>query len=256
MFIRILLVLSFCISGLLKAQNSLVLLTESGEKFWLYLNDQKINDSAQSIVKATKIWDDTCRLKVVYADKKLADFSATAYFLNHGRNCKDLEFTYTVEKIKDKYALTFVSTNLINTDSTSTHKQLSARVTNFAVSQKKEQDAANKLAENYPPPALCTKTISDSLLQIEIKKLKDDHIERYRIKDAKWLISKTCLSIAQTEKILSVFDYDDAKLILAEFGYDYVVDKENFMALEKSLRHKYEIEELKKFYIDKTTKQN
>jgi hypothetical protein len=254
MFIRILLVLTFCLSGLLKAQNNLILLTESGEKFWLYVNEQKINDSAQSIVKATKIWDDTCRVKVVYADKNLIDFSANAYFLQYGRSCKNLEFTYSVEKIKGKYTLTFVSTNFIAADST--QKQLAARVKEFALSHKKEQDAKNKLAENYPPPAPCTKTISDSLLQVEINILKDVHIERYRIKDAKWLISNNCLSIVQTEKVLATFDYDDAKLILAKFGYDYIVDKENFLKLVNSLLHKTEKEELKTFYTNKTTKQN
>ena len=254
MFIRILLVLPFCLSGLLKAQNNLILLAESGEKFWLYLNEQKINDSAQSIVKATKILDDTCRVKVVYADKNLTDFSAKAYFLQHGRSCKNLEFTYSVEKIKGKNVLTFVSTNIIAADSA--HKQLSARVKDFASSLKKEQDAKNKLAEIYPPPAPCAKTISDSLLQTEIKKLKDVHIERYRIKDAKWLISNNCLSVVQTEKILATFDYDDAKLTLAEFGYDYITDKENFLSLINSLIHKTEKEQLKAFYTNKTTKQN
>jgi len=256
MFIRILLVLSFCVSGLLKAQNNLVLLTESGEKFWLYLNDQKINDSAQSIVKVSKIWDDTCRLKVVYTDKKLSDFSATAYFLNHGRSCKDLEFTYAVEKIKDKYALTFISTNLITIDSTSTHKQLSARVKDFAISLKKEQDSKNKLAGNYPPPTPCTKAMSDSLLESYVKSLKVNHIETNRIKDGKWLISNNCFSVVQFEKILAAFDYDDSKLKLATFGYGYIIDKENFLNLVNSFYHKTEKEELKKFYNNKTTKQN
>ena len=256
MFIRILLVLPFCVSSLLKAQNNLILLTERGDLFWLYVNEQKINDSAQSIVKATKIWDDTCSIKVVYADKNLSDFSAKAQFLQHGRSCKDLEFTYSVEKVKGKNELTFISTNLINTDSTISHKQLAARVQDFAISQKKEQDAKNKLAENYPPPALCAKIVSDSLLQTEIKKLKDNHIESFRTKDAKWLISNSCLNVMQMEKILAAFDYDDAKLKLSTFGYDYIIDKENFLNLINSFYHKTEKEELKKFYNQKTIKQN
>lgn len=256
MFIRILLVLSFCVSGLLKAQNNLILLTESGEKFWLYLNDQKINDSAQSIVKANKIWDDTCTIKVVYADKNLIDFSARAYFLQHGRSCKNLEFTYSVEKVKGKYTLKYVSTNSIVADSIFTPKQVAARVRDFAISQKKELDAKNKFAENYPPPVPCTKTISDSLLQTEIKKLKDNHIESYRTKDAKWLISNNCFSVMQTEKIFAAFDYDESKLKLAKFGYDYIVDKENFLNLVNSIYHKTEKEELKTFYSSKTQKQN
>jgi hypothetical protein len=254
MFIRILLVLAFCLSGLLKAQNNLILLSENAAPFWLYINEQKINDSAQSIVKATKIWDDTCRVKVIYADKNLTDFSARAYFLQNGRSCKNLEFTYSVEKVKGKNVLKFISTNLILADSTNTTKQLAARVKDFAISQQKEQNAKNKLAGNYPPPTPCTKNMNDSLLEKEIKTLKDNHIERYRIKDAQWLISNNCLSVVQTEKILSAFDYDDAKLTVAEFAYDYITDKENFMNLLTSFRNKTEKEQLKTFYSTKTTK--
>jgi|GEM_PF-1527844 len=256
MFIRILLVIAFCVSGLLKAQNNLILLTETGDLFWLYVNEQKINDSAQSIVEATKIWDDSCNLKVIYADKKLPNFTATACFLQNNKSCKNLEFTYSVEKIKGKSTLTFISTNVIATDSTNLLKQVSARVKDFAILLKKEQDAKNKLAENYPPPTPCTKNISDSLLDVEITQVKCNHIERYRIKDAKWLISNSCLSVIQIEKILTAFDYDDSKLPLAEFGYDYISDKENFMNLLKSFGHKTEKEQLKTFYSDKTTKKN
>jgi hypothetical protein len=257
MFIRILLVLLFYISGLLKAQNNLILLTESGENFWLYVNDQKINDSAQSIVKATKIWDDTCRLKIVYADKKLNDFSARAYFLQNGRSCKNLEFTYSVEKIKGKYTLKYVSTNLITTDSVLTPKQVATRVKDFAILQKKEQDAKNKATEKYPPPsALCAKAMSDSLLEASINSLKINHIETSRVKDAKWLISNNCLSVAQVEKILNAFDYDDSKLKLATFGYDYIIDKENFLNLANTFYHKSEKERLKEFYNTKTQKTN
>lgn len=256
MLVRILLVISFCVSGLLKAQNNLVLLTESGEKFWLYINGQKINDSAQSIVKTTKILDDTCRLNLVYTNKNLSDFNAKAYFLQNGRSCKNLEFTYSVEKIKGKYTLSYVSTNVITTDSVLTTKQVAARVKNFAIEVKREQDAGNRKAENYPAPNTCTQPINDSLLQTEIKKLVDNHIELNRMKDGKWLISNSCLMVTQAGKILTAFEYDESRLKLAKFGFDYIIDKENFLNLLPLFRHKFEIEELKKFYTDKTTKQN
>jgi len=86
--------------------------------------------------------------------------------------------------------------------------------------------------------------------------LKTNHIETNRVKDAKWLISNNCFSVAQFEKILAAFDYDDSKFKLATFGYDYIINKENFLNLMPSFYHKTEKEELKKFYNEKTTKQN
>ena len=254
MFARIFLVISFCTTGVLNAQNNLIILNENGEQFHLYVNDHKINDSAQSIVKAVKIIKDTCNIKVVYTDKKLADFNAKAYLLQYGNSCKNLEFTYTIETIKGKPTLKFISTNLISEDTTSKQKHASIRVSDFFTSHQKEKDDKNRLTENYPAPEKCLLTIGDSLLERQIKILQNNHIELNRAKDAKWFISNNCLNVSQAEKIFTLFDYEDSKLKLAEFGYDYFIDKENFMNILNSLKYKTEKEELKKFYSKKTTK--
>jgi hypothetical protein len=254
MLARIFLVISFCVTGLLNAQNNLIILNEKGAQFYLYLNEQKINDSAQSIVKASKIWDDTCTIKVVYLDKQKTDFSSKTYFLQNGKSCKNLEFTYAIETVKGKPILKFISTNVISEDTTTKQKQASVRVSDFFTSHQKEKDDKNRLIGNYPPPTPCTKAVGDSLLEGQIKIFKNNHIELNRIKDAKWFISNTCLNVSQIEKIFTVFDYEDSKLQLAKFGYDYFIDKENLLNILNLLKYKTEKEELKKFYLAKTTK--
>jgi len=253
MFARIFLVISFCITGLLKAQNNLIILSENGEPFYLYVNEHKINDSAQSIVKASKISKDTCHVKVAYADKKLTDFNATAYLFQYGNSCKNLEFTYTVQTVKGKTNLKFISTNLISEDTSGKQKHAAARVSDFLTLQQKEKDDKNRLLENYPPPAPCLKAIGDSLLEKQLKYLQDNHIELNRVKDAKWFISNHCMSVDQLIRVLGFFDYEDSKVKLAEFGYDYVTDKEAFLNTLNACKYKTEKEELKKFYAKKTT---
>lgn len=256
MFARIFLVLFIFTSGFLSAQNNLIVVNENGDPFILYINEQKLNDSPQSIVKTTKIIHDTCRLKITYLAKNLHDLNQTVYLLENGKSCKNLEFTYSIENSKGKSTLKYISTNVLSTDTSNRQTQASERVRNFFLSQQKEKDDKNRLAENYPPPTPCTKAISDSLLTIQIKYLKDNHIELNRTKDAKWLISNNCLSIYQAQKVLAVFDYEDSKLQLAKFGYEYLIDKDNFLNFLKSLNYKTEKEELRKFYANKTTKQN
>jgi hypothetical protein len=254
MFARIFLVVSFCIPSLLNAQNNLILISENGNPFYLYVNDQKINDSAQSIVKAFKITKDTCTVKMVYADKNKQGFSGKAYLLQSGLSCKNLEFTYALETIKGKNKLKFISTNVISEDTTGKQKQAGVRVRDFFILQQKEKDDKNRLIENYPLPAQCNAVVGDSVLNRQMKYLQDNHIELNRIKDAKWFISNNCLSIFQAGKILGLFDYEDSKAKLAEFGYDYFTDKENFLNLLTAVKYKTEKEELKKFYTEKTKK--
>src|ERR1035437_768147 len=62
------------ISSFSTAQNNLIILDETGQTFFLFVNDKQINDSAQSEVQATKIYDDTCSIKVLFHDKTVPAF--------------------------------------------------------------------------------------------------------------------------------------------------------------------------------------
>ncbi len=253
MFIRIIIIyLGLC--GLLKAQNNLIIVDGNGGQFWLFIDGHKINDSPQSIVKATHLLKDTIPLKITFFDKKINDITAGIYFLQKGKSCHNLEFTYAIEPLKDKNELKFISTNLLLTDTILQQKHASEKVRNFLALQQKEKENKNRLTEKYPAPEKCLFIIGDSLLERQIKYLQNNHIELNRVKDAKWFISNNCLNVSQTEKILSVFDYEDSKEKLAEFGYDYLIDKENLLNLLTSLKYKTEKEELKKFYAKKTIK--
>ncbi len=248
---RILLVLSFCLVGILKAQNNLTIVSENGEPFWLYLNEHKLNDSAQVIVTATEVKIDTCTIRVTYTNSKISNITAKVYLLQRGRSCKNLSFMYTIVTEKGKPILKYISTSDIITDSTEVKKSPSEYINSVFISVKKQEDDKNRLEENYPSPTLCAKIINDSLLEKQIASLKDNHIELNRVKDAKWFISNTCLSVVQTQKILTAFDYEDSKLDLAEFAYNYLYDKDNFMRFLKSLKHKTDLSKLEKFYDNK-----
>ncbi|MEO8761900.1 MAG: DUF4476 domain-containing protein [Bacteroidia bacterium] len=229
----------------------MIIISENGDQFYLYVNDHKINDSAQSIVKAVKVLNDTSTVKIVFIDKKLSDFNAKIYLLQYGSSCRNLEFTYAIEMVKGKNTLRFISTNVILADTLNKQKQASARVRDFLIYSQKEKDDKNRLIENYPAPEKCLFIIGDSLLERELKILQNNHIELNRVKDAKWFISNNCLNVSQTEKIVAVFDYEGSKEKLAEFGYDYLIDKENLLNLLPILKYKTEKEELKKFYSKK-----
>ena len=254
MFIRILLVFGFCIGGVLEAQNNLVILSEKGDAFWLYVNELKINDSVQSIVKATAIYEDTCHVKVVYVDKKLSDFNGRVYLLQNGKSCKNIDFTYSVETVKKKKELRFISTNYTVSDISSPVEKPGEHIKKTLTLLQKQKDDSNRLAERYPTPVPCKNKTQDTLVTLQIKILKDNHIAFNRVKDAKWFISHACLSVSQAQKLLAVFDREDDKLEVAEFAYTYLYDSDNFIQLKQAFERSYQQEELNTFYQKKTSK--
>ncbi len=253
MSVRILIVLIFCLTGILKAQNNLTIVGENGEPFWLYLNEHKVNDSAQAIVTAKEVSRDTCNVRVTYQNPKVSTVSAKVYLLQRGKTCKNLVFTYAIGIVKGKTTLKYISTDYLATDISISKEKPSEHIKEVFASVKKQEDTKNRLAENYPAPVSCNKTISDSLLERQVTLLKENHIELNRIKDAKWFISNNCISVTQTQKVLTAFEYEDSKLQLAEFAYNYLYDKDTFMQFLTSLKYKTQKEELETFYNKKTT---
>lgn len=249
MLIRNFFIILFCTASILKAQNKLIIISENGEPFWLYINQEKVNDSALVIAKSGKVVEDSCSVIIKFTDKKIAEVNSSVVLLQNGKKCENLEFTYAIETTKKGRELKFISI-----DSANKSTQASNHVKDFLLNFREEQNVKNKLTENYPAPITCTKTISDSLLERQIKTLQNNHIELNRVKDAKWFISNNCLSISQLEKVFTAFDYDDSKVQLAKFGYDYFIDKENFLNILTSIKYKSEKEELKTFYTEKTKK--
>jgi predicted HAD superfamily Cof-like phosphohydrolase len=236
------------VASCITAQNTLIVLTEKGSLFTLYVNDKQVNDSAQSVVEAGPLYDDSCGLKMIFADKNLSTFGTTVFLTVGGKTVKNCEFTYSLAEINGKRHFKFVSVIHVGSDSVKKTSTPEARIKKAFDDVRKAELEKNRLAENYPPPANCPQTISDSLLSLSTKKLRDNHIEINRLKDAKWFISNNCISTKQMIKMMDAFDRQDKKLEIAEFSFPYLQDHRNFLEAKEALKFPSDQEQLEKFY--------
>lgn len=239
---------SLFLSFLSTAQNNLIVLDENGQKFFLFIEGKQVNDSAQTEVKAPRIYEDTFSIKAVFQDKKIPDFTGKIYMLVSGKPTAKKEFTYSIARQKDKNKINFISVNDILSDTSTKPQSVETKIMSIFTSEelkKAENDRAN---ERYPAPEPCKKTINDSLLQVNLKRMRDNHIEINRIKDAKWLMSHQCINAQQLVKLLKAFDYVNSKVELAEFAFDYMEDHRNFLTVVESIDSPIHKAELKKFY--------
>ncbi len=236
------------ITAFVTAQNNLIVLSENGQKFLLFVDDKQINDSAQANVKVRKIYDDTCRIKVVFLDKSISDFSAKVFLIQNGKPISKRDFTYSISDKNGKRQLSFISVNDTHSDTTVKAQSPETKINSIFIALHKQKNEQDKLNEIYPPPSVCIKAISDSLLKINLQLLKDNHTELNRMKDAKWFVSHNCINALQLKMLLSVFDYRLSKVKIAEFSYDYIEDHRNFLQVIDAVEFITEKQELKKFY--------
>lgn len=248
MRLKCLLICLFVFSFLAKAQNNLIILDENGQKFFLFIDDKHINDSAQAEVKATKLYDDTCGIKAVFYDKTIPEFTAKVFLVENGKSVSKRDFTYSISRQKGKARLNFVSVNFTLSDTSTKTPSPETRINSIFIAEAQKKEEYERLNEIYPAPEPCKKAITDSLLQKKLQVLRDNHIEINRMKDAKWFVSHNCINVIQLKQLMSVFDYRLSKVRIAEFAYDYMEDHRNFLQVLDAVEFSTEKADLKTFY--------
>jgi len=246
--LRLAVVFFIFISSLSTAQNNLIILDENGQEFFLFIDGKQINDSVQAEVQATNIYDDTCNVKILFHDTTIPSFSAKVFLELNAKSVSKRDFTYSISHEKGKEKLNFISVNYSQSDTTAKAQSPEAKIKSIFIAQAKQKEEQDRLNEIYPSPSPCIKIISDSLLQKNLKLLRDNHVDLIRMKDAKWFVSHNCINTVQLKKLISVFDYRNSKVKIAEFAYDYIEDHRNFLKVVDAMEFNSEKEELKKFY--------
>lgn len=90
------------------SQGSIVtVFSEKGDKFWLILNGQKINQSPETRVTAEKLAEVSYRVKIIFENPKISDIESTIYTKDADGNFS--KATYAIKEKKGKYKLSLVS---------------------------------------------------------------------------------------------------------------------------------------------------
>jgi len=87
------------------SQNNLVVFTDDGEEFILFVNSVQLNEMPMANVKAENLTGDGVRIKLAFNNKSIPELSKSVYFENQGR-----EYTFVVKKNnKDKYVMRYMT---------------------------------------------------------------------------------------------------------------------------------------------------
>ena len=89
----------FTILGI-KAQNNLVVFSENGEKFFLFVNGVKQNIEAETNVKVVDLIQPNYKTKIVFEDKAKGVVDQNVYFMQGGEPVTKYEFVFSVSVSK------------------------------------------------------------------------------------------------------------------------------------------------------------
>ncbi|KAA9340669.1 DUF4476 domain-containing protein [Adhaeribacter soli] len=98
-----------------------------------------------------------------------------------------------------------------------------------------------------PTPAGCSKPMADATFQTQLASIKKQNFSDTKMKVAKTMISKNCLSTNQVTAVLNTLSMESDKVQMAKFAYPYTIDKENYLTITDIFKFSSSTSELTKF---------
>jgi len=94
-----------------------------------------------------------------------------------------------------------------------------------------------ELVDGFTSVNTTRQQMSNEMLSAQIELLRDMPGERERLQTAKSLVSISTISSAQLAEMMLLFENEQNRIRLADYGYDYVTDRQNFSIVYQTLRH-------------------
>jgi hypothetical protein len=233
------------------ANNSLVILSENGKRFILYVNGEKINNEPQADVKAFHVSEGWCKLKVEF-EKTAITFSDSIHIKNIEKN-NNKEITYSIKEYAgkpDKFR--FVSIG--EPSGPETPRVPEAPVDKGPVIDNTIYGNLYKANANKPvfyrnyidSSKTCSVDLTDTDIKHAINLVTKSNDIQNKFNYVEETVTRNCYTTSQLMQLLNLLDVEMDKLKLVKRGYTHLKDKANAPKIEevfkfKSMKENFEL---------------
>lgn len=262
----------------------LTIFSESGDKFFLVLNGEQMNDIAQTNLRIEDLNQPYYNAKIIFENKALQEitknylplqdadavFSDVTYKIKKDKNNKNkmkLNFfsqvpvqqnyvapknVYVIHYGQPRPAVTQTTTTTttngsgagmnvniegvnmnvnINDGMSDTQTTTTTTTTSYGGHHGHDHDHdGHDHGHNergcHKRYAMSPKDFNGAMATIKKQSFEDS-----RLKTAKQVVSANCLSVDQVMQIANAFSFEDNKLELAKYAYDYCIEQKNYFKL-------------------------
>ncbi|MFQ3575227.1 MAG: DUF4476 domain-containing protein [Cytophagales bacterium] len=211
-------------------RSSFTVFAEKGEKFWMILNGEKVNRDPSERVIAQNLTEPIYRVKIIFQNDKIASIEdrLTAY----DQKLLPYNNTYAIRANKNRYVIRTVSFNPADKSRLKEYDMMAddekpqetKPVNNPTVTPKTEEKPKASVPE-------CTSPMSGAEFNEGLELIKNQAFSETKMKVAKQFVSSGCVSLAQTRQLIAEFGFDDQKLEIATFAYQYSNERKRFFML-------------------------
>ena len=235
-----LLVISLCcfiqLEHSAQLNNSLLVKSTDSTNFFIFINGFLQHQKPYHNIKINSYDDSKLNLKIIIADSSNQSISKQIYFEK-----KDKETSAELTLIDSIYKFRFngeVNIGVLPIDTSQliiayhTTKINYESIYTTAVDSSSIEDSIIE-KPNYTGEKGCLNPIKDN--SEIIKLINKEFFSINKIKTAKIIIHKSCLSVSDIIEIINLFEFDDQKLELALYSYFNLYDIENYFKVKNYL---------------------
>lgn len=183
-----------------------VFFSESGDLFYLYMNNQLQNEVPLSQVKVDNLilkdYQVTVEFKDITKDRVRTDLK-----IKQGR-----ESVFVVYQEKESFTIDLYS---------------KAKRGMYSPSQTEVEIVRN----GYEGRLGCPEVVSDDLFNQKLQLVENSDYPQEKLSLAKEIVTGNCISVDQLHKIMEAIDYEPEKIELAKYAFSFVFDRDNYINL-------------------------
>lgn len=224
------------------SSNNLVIISENGKRFILYVNNEKINAEPQAEVKAFNVSEGCCKLK--------AEFEKDNIVVSDSINIKAIEknnhkeITYSIRRAGNSNKFKFVSIGELSAP----EKPIVAEMpidkgpvidNTIYGNLYKAHDNKPVFYRNYNDSLkTCTTELNDTDIKHAINLVTKTNDSENKFRYIESTVDLNCYTVAQLSQLLVMLEVEMDKLKLAKRGYSHIKDKTNAKKLEEVFKFK------------------
>ena len=240
------------------AQNaSLVVRSVDKTPFFLILDGQSQNEKPTNHFELPVVPAGKHQYKLIFPDPKISEIKGyftlepkieNTYELSPGFTGPDFQ-TYVVKSVGKTKSNPTVKTTTKKTGIITNYVGGSGIPARKAQPTKAKK-ATTTASKEYRGAVGCPKAMSNSEFNRILLQVKQKTFEDAKLEFAKQQIRTRCFSASQIKKLLGTLDFEDNKLDLAKYSYNYTYDLDNFKTILTEFYLKSSRDELSR-YINK-----
>ncbi len=249
-------------SLVLQAQmfRNIIVQAPEGKGIYLFINNRQINPQPMQEVKVTGLTENFYTVKTVFANGR--NVQANLYLPPM------TEIVYSLLPVSpDTYEFAISGVSPVDTAmpvqgqvfswgnlpdiNTGINIQIINNNSNQNIHPTEPITGETVYVEGYSGDVGCQPPIDEARFQSMLRTIENQDYDDTREQIARQIIRSNCMVVDQLVAILRLFDFDDVKLSLAKYAFDYIYDIENYYLVNDVLTFDSDKEELQKFIINR-----